>query len=53
MISTSKSIAIPKACCWLAAFNSDFTVPLQRLNSLKLDRYIDLSKEANLHVYNL
>ena len=29
MISTSSRIAIPRACCWLAAFSSLFTVNLK------------------------
>ena len=29
MMRTRRRMAIPRACCWLAAFNSDFTVPLQ------------------------
>ena len=28
MISTSSRIAIPRACCWFAAFSSLFTVNL-------------------------
>ena len=28
MINTSSRIAIPRACCWLAAFSSLFTVNL-------------------------
>ena len=29
MINTSSRIAIPRACCWFAAFNSLFTVNLK------------------------
>ena len=29
MISTSSRIAIPRACCWFAAFSSLFTVNLK------------------------
>ena len=30
MISTSSRIAIPRACCWFAAFSSLFTVNLKQ-----------------------
>ena len=30
MMRTSRRMAIPSACCWLAAFSSLFTVSLQQ-----------------------